>query len=157
MLRQILINMIIFVVYVLNLKLHTQNPHYHSQHAEIWNLISAHDSRPIYPAPTYIAVLLLGPHQLHYIESILYKCCVCVLSHYSRNLALRILLQLVHHSGRLRWYGHVQRATSCMCMSLFSLCIIMLLFVCVQSNPVISRAINLRKSVSRACTLDPKF
>ena len=27
----------------------------------------------------------------------------------------------------------------------------------VQSNPVISRAVNSRKSVSRACTLDPKF
>ena len=26
-----------------------------------------------------------------------------------------------------------------------------------QSNPVISRAVNSRKSVSRACTLDPKF
>ena len=27
----------------------------------------------------------------------------------------------------------------------------------VQSNPVISRAVNSRKPVSRACTLDPKF
>ena len=27
----------------------------------------------------------------------------------------------------------------------------------IQSNPIISRAINSRKSVSRACTLDPKF
>ena len=27
----------------------------------------------------------------------------------------------------------------------------------VQSNPVISRAVNSRQSVSRACTLDPKF
>ena len=27
----------------------------------------------------------------------------------------------------------------------------------IQSNPVISRAVNSRKSVSRACTLDPKF
>ena len=27
----------------------------------------------------------------------------------------------------------------------------------IQSNPVISRAVNSRKSVSRACTLDSKF
>ena len=29
--------------------------------------------------------------------------------------------------------------------------------IVVQSNPVFSRAVNSRKSVSRACTLDPKF
>ena len=32
----------------------------------------AHDSRPIYGAPTYIGVPLLGPHQPRYIESTLY-------------------------------------------------------------------------------------
>ena len=29
--------------------------------------------------------------------------------------------------------------------------------ILLQSNPVISRAVNSWKSVSRACTLDPKF
>ena len=71
--RQILINANIFIAYVLNLPLNTQRPQYHSQRAGKWNLILAHDSRPIYRAPTYIAVPLLGPHQPRYIESTLYN------------------------------------------------------------------------------------
>ena len=70
--RQILINVIVFVAYVLNLPLNTLRPHYRSQRAGKWSLILAHDRRPIYHAPTYIAVPLLGPHQPRYIESTLY-------------------------------------------------------------------------------------
>ena len=68
---QILINVIIFVAYVLNLLPNMQKPHYRSQHARKWSLILAHDSHPIYRALTYIVVPLLGPHQLWYMESIL--------------------------------------------------------------------------------------
>ena len=44
-------------------------------HKALENLawILAHDSRPIYRAPTYIAVPLLGPHQPRYIWSTLYS------------------------------------------------------------------------------------
>ena len=70
--HQILINVIIFVAYVLNLLLNTQRSHSRSQRAGIWSLILAHDRRPIYRAPTYIAVPLLGPHQPRYIGFTLY-------------------------------------------------------------------------------------
>ena len=66
--HQILINVIIFVAYVLNLPLNTQRSHSRSQRAGKWSLILAHDRRPIYRAPTYIAVPLLGPHQPRYIR-----------------------------------------------------------------------------------------
>ena len=58
--HQILINVIISVAYVLNLLLNTQRSLSRSQRAEKWSLILAHDRRPIYRAPTYIAVPLLG-------------------------------------------------------------------------------------------------
>ena len=45
---QILNNINILVVYVLNLPLNLQNSHYHSQRAEIWNLIWAPDSHPLH-------------------------------------------------------------------------------------------------------------
>ena len=70
--HQILINVIIFVAYVLNLLLNTQRSHSRSQRAGKWSLILAHDRRPIYRAPTYIAVPLLGPHQPRYIRLTLY-------------------------------------------------------------------------------------
>ena len=70
--HQILINVIIFVAYVLNLPLNTQRSHSRSQRAAKWSLILAHDRRPIYRAPTYFAVLLLGPHQPRYIGITLY-------------------------------------------------------------------------------------
>ena len=70
--HQILINIIIFVAYVLNLPLNTQRSHSCSQRAGKWSLILAHDRRPIYRAPTYIAVPLLGPHQPRYIGLTLY-------------------------------------------------------------------------------------
>ena len=69
---KILINVNIFIAYLLTLSLNTQRPHYRSQCAGKWNLILAHDSRPIYRASTYIAVPLLGSHQPRYIESTLY-------------------------------------------------------------------------------------
>ena len=71
--HQILINVIIFVAYVLNLLLNTQRSHCRSQRAGKWSLILAHDRRPIYRAPTYIAVPLLGPHQPRYIGLTLYQ------------------------------------------------------------------------------------
>ena len=61
--RQILKSVIIFVAYVLNLPLNPHRPHYRSQRAGKWSLILAHDRRPIYRAPTYIAVPSLGPQQ----------------------------------------------------------------------------------------------
>ena len=66
--RQILIIVIIFIAYVLNLPRNMQKPHYHSQRARKWSLILAHDGRLLYHAPTYITVPLLGPHQPRYIE-----------------------------------------------------------------------------------------
>ena len=75
--HQILINVIIFVAYVLNLPLNTQRSHSRSQRAGKWSLILAHDRRPIYRAPTYIAVPLLGPHQPRYIRLTLYHGCWC--------------------------------------------------------------------------------
>ena len=72
--RHILINVIIFVVYMLNLPLTMQKPHYCSQRAGKWSLILAHDSRPICRTPTYFAEPLLGPHQPRYIESTRYQC-----------------------------------------------------------------------------------
>ena len=71
--HQILINVIIFVAYVLNLLLNTQRSHSRSQRAGKWSLILAHYRRPIYRAPTYIAVPLLGPHQPRYIGLTLYQ------------------------------------------------------------------------------------
>ena len=78
--RQILINVNIFVAYVLNLPLNTQRSHYHSQRAGKWNLILAHDRRPIYRAPTYIAVPFLDPSnrdvsRVHCIRLKLFVCC----------------------------------------------------------------------------------
>ena len=70
--HQILINVIIFVAYVLNLPLNTLRSHSRSQRAGKWSLIMAHDRRPIYRAPTYIAVPMLGPHQPRYIGLTLY-------------------------------------------------------------------------------------
>ena len=70
--HQILINVTIFVAYMLNLLLNTQRSHSRSQRAGKWSLILAHDRRPIYRAPTYIAVPLLGPHQPRYIGLTLY-------------------------------------------------------------------------------------
>ena len=51
----------------MNLPLNTQRSHSRSQRAGKWSLILAHDRRPIYRAPTYIVVPLLGPHQPRYI------------------------------------------------------------------------------------------
>ena len=62
----------IFVAYELNLPLNMEKPHHRSQRAGEWSLIWAHDSCPIYPALTYIAVPLLGPHQPRYIGLTLY-------------------------------------------------------------------------------------
>ena len=70
--HEILINVIIFVAYVLNLPLNTLRSHSRSQRAGKWSLIMAHDRRPIYRAPTYIAVPMLGPHQPRYIGLTLY-------------------------------------------------------------------------------------
>ena len=70
--HHILISVITFVAYELNLPLNMEKPHYRSQLASKWSLILAHDSRPIYHALTYIAVPSFGPHQLRYIESTLY-------------------------------------------------------------------------------------
>ena len=78
--HQILINVIIFVAYVLNLPLNTQRSHSRSQRAGKWSLILAHDRRPIYRAPIYIAVPLLGPHQPRYIGLTLYWELVWILS-----------------------------------------------------------------------------
>ena len=68
----ILISVIIFVAYELNLPLNMEKPHYRLQRDGEWILILAHVSRLIYRALTYIAVPLLGPHQPQYIESTLY-------------------------------------------------------------------------------------
>ena len=46
--RQILINVNIFVAYVLNLPLNAQRPHYRPKRAGKWNLILAQHRRPIY-------------------------------------------------------------------------------------------------------------
>ena len=75
--HQILINVITFVAYVLNLPLNTQRSHPRSQRAAKWSLILAHDRRPIYRAPTYIAVPLLGLHQPRYIGLTLYQNSKC--------------------------------------------------------------------------------
>ena len=71
--RQILINVMIFFAYALNLPLNTQRPI--TAHNALENLawILAHGSRPIYRAPTYIAVPFHGPHQPRYIGLTLYK------------------------------------------------------------------------------------
>ena len=71
--RQLLISDMIFVAYELNLPLNMEKSHYRSQRAVEWSLISAHDSRPIYRALTYITVPLLGPHQTRYIRLTLYN------------------------------------------------------------------------------------
>ena len=98
----ILKNVIIFVAYVLNLPLNTHRPHYRSQRAGKWSLILAHDRHPIYRAPTYIAVPLLGPHQPRYIESTLYK------QHKYRQFLLKltkIKLVTLTHCGQVMPYG----------------------------------------------------
>ena len=59
-------------VYMLNLWLHMQNPHYRSYRAGIRNMMLTFDSRPIYRALTYIAVPFLGPQQPRYIRLTLY-------------------------------------------------------------------------------------
>ena len=89
--HQILINVIIFVAYVLNLPLNTQRSHSRSQRAGKWSLILAHDRRPIYRAPTYIAVPLLGPHQPRYIGLTLYIVGLVQDCSISSALALEIL------------------------------------------------------------------
>ena len=59
-------------VYMLNLWLHMQNPHYRSYRAGTRNMILTFDSRPIYRALTYIAVPFLGPQLPRYIGLTLY-------------------------------------------------------------------------------------
>ena len=54
-------------VYMLNLWLHMQNPHYRSYRAGTRNMMLTFDSRRIYRALTYIAIPLLGPEQPRYI------------------------------------------------------------------------------------------
>ena len=53
----------IFVAYKLNLPLNMEKPHYRSQRTGEWNLIWAHDSRPIYRPhqPRYIGLTLYYP------------------------------------------------------------------------------------------------
>ena len=72
--RQILINVIIFVAYVLNLPLNTQRPYHRSQRARKLGLDfgSWPVARYIVLPVIYIAVPLLGPHQPQYIGSTLY-------------------------------------------------------------------------------------
>ena len=70
--QHILISVIIFVAYELNLPLNMEKPHYRSQRTGEWSLILAHVRRLIYLALTYITVPLLRPHQPRYIESTLY-------------------------------------------------------------------------------------
>ena len=100
--HRILINVIILVAYVLNLPLNTQRSHSRSQRAGKWSLILAHDRRPIYRAPTYIAVPLLGPHQPRYIGLTLYwHCANCVsgsMQDCSNSIAnlLALILQYCH-------------------------------------------------------------
>ena len=59
-------------VYMLNLWLHMQNPHYRSYRAGTRNMMLTFDSRPIYRALTYIAVPFIGPQQPRYIGLTLY-------------------------------------------------------------------------------------
>ena len=96
--HQILINIIIFVAYVLNLPLNTQRSHSRSQRAGKWSLILAHDRRPIYRAPTYIAVPLLGPHQPRYIGLTLYL-----------NQCWFIITKVRWHSSEGNFISHVPK------------------------------------------------
>ena len=64
---------ILLFVYMLNLWLHMQNPHYRSYRAGTRNMMLTFDSRPIYRALTYIAVPFLGPQQPRYIGLTLYN------------------------------------------------------------------------------------
>ena len=59
-------------VYMLNLWLHMQTPHYRSYRAGTRNMMLTFDSRPIYRALTYSAVPFLGPQQPRYIGLTLY-------------------------------------------------------------------------------------
>ena len=59
-------------VYMLNLWLHMQNPHYRSYRAGTRNMMLTFDSRPIYRTLTYIAVPFLGAQQPRYIGLTLY-------------------------------------------------------------------------------------
>ena len=97
--RQILINGNVFVAHLLNLPLNTQRPHYRSQHAGKWNLISAHERQPIYSAPSYYPrpVLAFG----------YYRCLrlsVCVFVHPSICVCGKHLLvrAITHHPFKLR-------------------------------------------------------
>ena len=60
-------------VYMLNLWLHMQTPHYRSYRAGTRNMMLTFDSCPIYRALTYIAVPFLGPQQPRYIGLTLYS------------------------------------------------------------------------------------
>ena len=91
--HQILINVIIFVAYVLNLPLNTQRSHSRSQRAGKWSLIFAHDRRPIYRAPTYIAVPLFGPHQPRYIGLTLYKARLIIETRFENSSVRRSKLE----------------------------------------------------------------
>ena len=94
--HQILIIVMIFFAYALNLPLNTQRPHHRSQRTGKLGLcrrILAHGSRPIYRAPTYIAVPFHGPHQPRYIGLTLYLAFCKLLS---GSLAYFV------HSGKVR-------------------------------------------------------
>ena len=65
-------NVTLLFVYMLNLWLHMQNPHYRSYRAGTRNMMLTFDRRPIYRALTYIAVPFLGPQQPRYIGLTLY-------------------------------------------------------------------------------------
>ena len=121
--HQILINVIIFVAYVLNLPLNIQRSHSHSQRAGKWSLILAHDRRPIYRAPTYIAVPLLGPHQPRYIgltlyyekdtkvggQNIGYQICFCNQTDYGRGLLNFLSFMPLWLSVKFRFPGISQK------------------------------------------------
>ena len=112
--RQILINVIVFAAYVLNLPLNTQRPHHCSQRAGKWSFILAHDSRPIYRAPTYIAVPLLGPQQLRYIRSTLYIF-TKYLFYYNSTWSTNFLWPSATPYGIVNWSTSVQVTVCCFC------------------------------------------
>ena len=123
--HQILINVIIFVAYVLNLPLNTQRSHSRSQRPGKWSLILAHDRRPIYRAPTYIAVPLLGPHQPRYIGLTLYRnTSHCIdwslgfpfLLRLLRCLFLPLRLFLAATKQLYEWFIPSDRPSVCVCL-----------------------------------------
>ena len=94
--HQILIIVMIFFAYALNLPLNTQRPHHRSQRTGKLGLcrrILDHGSRPIYRAPTYIAVPFHGPHQPRYIGLTLY----CVVTRW--KTAGRLFVDSLWRSG----------------------------------------------------------